>query len=115
MVWRMIRTPEEIEQGLVIARRYIDAQDYALRETALLLLQKYSSIEKEATLVLSAVQKYLDENFIEALQDASPETVLEPLKELRSSISEAYAEYRDLSATIDMLEQKKLLADKPGA
>lgn len=103
----MIRTPEEIERGIVIARKYIDAQDYELREAALFLLQKYSSMEQEAKGVLTAVQKYTDELFIDALKKAPPELALEPLKELRSTIGEEYAEYRDLSSTIRVLEQKQ--------
>lgn len=106
IVRHLLRTPEEIEQGIAIARKYIDAEDYELREAALFLLQKYSSMAREAERVLAAVQKYLDELFIDALKEASPAIVLEPLKALRSTIEEKYAEYGDLSSTIHMLEQK---------
>ncbi|MGB8345753.1 MAG: hypothetical protein WCD86_12775 [Ktedonobacteraceae bacterium] len=107
IVRHLLRTPEEIEQGIVIARKYIDAQDYELREAALFLLQKYSSMEREAERVLAAVQKYLDELFIAALREAPPDIVLGPLKALRATIEAKYAEYGDLSATIQKLEQKK--------
>ena len=106
MLRPMLRTSEEIEQGMAIARKYIDAKDYELREAALFLLQKYSHMEKEAERVLTAVQQYGDELFINALKNAPPEIVLEPLKELRATIEEKYAEYGDLSATIRVLEQK---------
>jgi hypothetical protein len=86
MVRPMLQTPEEIERGIVIARKYLDANDYPLRETALFLLQKYSSMETEAEWVLAAVQKYMDELFIDALKDA---------------------EYGDLSSTIEVLKQKE--------
>ncbi|MGH2510062.1 MAG: hypothetical protein ACRDHZ_22005, partial [Ktedonobacteraceae bacterium] len=82
------------------------AEDYPLREAALFLLQKYSSMEKEAWRVLTSVQKYIDELFIDALKEAPPEIVLEPLRELRFTIDKKYAEYRDLSSTIAILEQK---------
>lgn len=108
MIRRMIQTPEDIERGIAIARKYIDAQNYELREAALFLLQKYSDMEKEAERVLAAVQKYKDELFIDALKEAPPGMVLEPLKELRSTIEEKYAEYGDLSATIRVLEQKSI-------
>jgi hypothetical protein len=106
MARRLIRTPEEIKLGIAIARKYIGAEDYPLREAALFLLQKYSSMETEAERVLTSVQKYGDELFIDALKEASPEIVLEPLKALRSTIEEKYAEYGDLSSTIQTLEQK---------
>lgn len=107
IVRHLLQTPEEIERGIAIARKYIDAEEYVLREAALFLLQKYSSMEREAERVLTAVQKYLDELFIGALKEAPPEVVLEPLKTLRSTIEAKYAEYGDLSSTIQVLEQKK--------
>jgi hypothetical protein len=103
---RMLQTPEEIERGIAIARKYLGANDYDLREGALFLLQKYSTMDQEAERVLVAVQKYKDELFIDALKKAPPEVVLEPLKALRSTIGENYAEYGDLSSTIAVLEQK---------
>jgi hypothetical protein len=112
MVRRMLQTPEEIERGIAIARKYIDAEEYELREAALFLLQKYSSMEREAERVLAAVQKYMDELFIDALKEAPPTVVLEPLKALRSTIEEKYGEYRYLSSTIRVLEQKKREADE---
>lgn len=106
MIRLMLRTPEEIERGIAIARKYIAANDYGLREAALFLLQRYSSMEQEAEGVLVAVQKYTDELFIDALKKAPPGMVLEPLKALRATIAENYAEYGDLSSTIQVLEQK---------
>lgn len=107
MVRPMLQTPEEIERGIAIAREYIDANDYPLREAALFLLQKHSTMEREAEQVLTAVQKYTDELFIDALKEAPPEKVLESLKALRSTIEAKYAEYGDLSSTIEVLEQKE--------
>jgi hypothetical protein len=106
MTWRMLQTPEEIAQGIAIARKYIAADDYEMREGALFLLQRFSTMDLEANLVLAAVQKYKDELFIDALKKAPPEVVLEPLKALRSTIAEKYAEYGDLSSTIAVLERK---------
>lgn len=108
MIRRMLQTPGEIEQGIAIARKYIDAQNYELREAALFLLQKYSDMNKEAEQVLAAVQKYKDELFIDALKEAPPGKVLEPLKELRSTLEEKYAEYGDLSAAIHVLSKKNI-------
>ena len=108
MLNRLLRTPEEIERGIGIARKYIQAEEYYLREAALFLLQRYSSMDVEAKRVLEAVKIYLDELFIDALKKAPPEIVLEPLKALRGSIEEKYAEYGDLSSTIQVLEQKQL-------
>jgi hypothetical protein len=68
MVRRMLQTPGEIEQGIAIARKYIDAEEYELREAALFLLQRYSSMEREAQRVLAAVQKYTDELFEELMR-----------------------------------------------
>ncbi|GHO89140.1 hypothetical protein KSZ_71460 [Dictyobacter formicarum] len=76
------------------------------------MLQRYSSIQFEAERILAVVQIYLDELFIDALKEAPPEVVLEPLKALRSTIDEKYAEYRDLSFTIDKLEQKMRKEDE---
>src|SRR5689334_4234977 len=73
MVRRMLQTPEEIEQGIAIARKYITANDYEVRESALFLLQRFSTMNQEAELVLAAVQKYTDELFIDALKKAPPE------------------------------------------
>lgn len=112
LIRRMLRTPEEIEQGITIARKYIDADDYEVREAALFLLQKYSTMEKEGGRVLTSVQKYKDELFIDALKDAPPEMVLESLKALRSRFPERSAQYEDLTATITVLEQRKNKLDK---
>lgn len=112
MVQPMLQTSEEIEQGIAIARKYIAAKDYELREAALFLLQRYSTMEVEGERVLGAVQKYTDELFIDGLKEASPEMVLEPLKLLRSRFPERSAEYGDLSSTITMLEQKKKEVDE---
>ncbi len=106
MTYQMLQTPEEIEQGIAIARKYIAADDYEMREGALFLLQRFSTMDQEAELVLAAVQKYTDELFIDALKKAPPELVLEPLKALRSTIAARYAEYGDLSSTIAVLERK---------
>jgi hypothetical protein len=107
MVRLMLQTPEEIEQGISIARKYITVNNYRLREAALFLLQTHSTMERETEGVLEAVMQYKDELFIDALKKASPEMVLEPLKELRSRFPERSAEYGDLSSTIHTLEQKK--------
>jgi len=107
MIRHMLQTSEEIKQGITIARKYITAKDYELREAALFLLQKYSTIDREAEQILVSVQKYKDELFIDVLKDASPEMALESLKKLRSTIAENYAEYEDVSFTINVLEQKK--------
>jgi hypothetical protein len=112
MIRHMLQTPEEIERGIALARKYIGAKDYGLREAALFLLQRYSSMDQEAERVLAAVQKYTDELFIDALKKAPPERVLEPLKALRSTIGANYAEYGDLSSTIQVLEQRKHAADE---
>ena len=106
-------TAAQRERGIAIARTYLDARDYRLREAALFFLQKYSSIEREAPGILVAVHKYLDELFIGALKDAPPELVLEPLQQLRSAFAEKYAdftryaEYQDLSSAIEVLEQRR--------
>jgi hypothetical protein len=113
MIRRMLQTPEEIKQGIAIARKYIASKTYGRREGALFLLQKYSTMDEEAEYVLGAVQKYMDELFIDALKKAPPERVLEPLKALRSTFAEKhvqaerYGEYQDLSSTIAALEDKK--------
>ncbi len=114
MVRRMLQTPEEIEQGIAIARKYIDASDYELREAALFLLQKYSTMENEGERVFAVVQRYTDEVFIDALKEAPPELMLEPLKALRSRFPERSAEYGDLSSTIKVLEERKSEADGKG-
>jgi hypothetical protein len=88
MIRRMLQTPQEIEQAITIARNHIGNEEYEIREAALLILQRYSTIEMEAERVLAAVQKYTDETFIYALREAPPEIVLEPLKELRSVMEE---------------------------
>jgi hypothetical protein len=69
------------------------ANDYELREAALFLLQKYSSMDQEGKRVLLAVQKYFDELF----SKVPPDMVLEPLKALRAAIAAHYATYGDLS------------------
>jgi hypothetical protein len=111
MARHLLRSPEEIQRGITVARTYLLSEEYALREASLFLLQKYSSMETEAQLVLDAAQKYLDELFIDALKEAPPEVVLEPLKAIRSSIGKEYAEYKDLSSTIDILEKSSRTSD----
>ena len=103
----LIRTPEEIERGTVIARKYIGAKEYFLRQAALFLLQRYSSMEREAEEILKVVQKYTDELFIDALDEAQPAIVLEPLKALRERFPEKSVEYHDLTNTINALEMKQ--------
>ena len=112
IIRRMLQTPEEIEQGIAIARRYLEAEEYYLREAALFLLQRYSTMEQEGEHVFAAVQKYTDELFISALRSAPPERVLEPLRKLRATMLVGCAEYEDLSRTIRVLEQKQAEADE---
>lgn len=107
MIRPMLRAPEEVERGITIARKHIGAKEYALREAALFLLQKHSTMEKEAERILVAVEQYKDELFIDALTKAPAELVLEPLKALRSSIEARFAAYGDLSSTIKVLEQRE--------
>jgi hypothetical protein len=107
MLNRLIQTPEEVERGIKIARKYIQAEEYYLREAALFLLQRYSSMEEEGKIVLEAVKLYTDELFIDALKKADPEMVLEPLKTLKTSLPERYdGTHHDLASTIHVLEQK---------
>ena len=87
MVGWSIQTPEEIERGIAIARKYIGAKEYRLREAALFLLQRYSTVKEEGERVLAVVHKYYDELFIHALKQAPPDMVLEPLKAPRSEKS----------------------------
>ena len=112
IIRRMLQTPEEIEQGIAIARRYLGADEYYLREAALFLLQRYSTMEQEGERVLAAVQKYTDELFIDALRSAPPERVLEPLRKLRATKQVRTNQYEDLSNTIRVLEQKQVEADE---
>ena len=111
-IQRLLQTPEEIQQGIVIARQYLEADEYELREPALFLLQRYSTMEQEGGRVLAAVQQYTDELFIDALRAAPPERVLEPLRKLRATMPVGCAEYEDLSNTIRVLEQKQAKADE---
>ncbi len=108
----LIQTPEEIEQGIAIARRYLEADDYEVREPALFLLQRYSTMEQEGERVFAAVQKYTDELFIDALKDAPPERMLEPLRKLRATKQVRTNQYEDLSNTIRVLEQKQAKVDE---
>lgn len=82
MVGWSIQTPEEIERGITIARKYIGAKEYRLREAALFLLKRYSTMEREGEQIVAVVQKYYDELFIHALKQAPPDMVLEPFKAL---------------------------------
>ena len=111
-IQRLFQTPEEIEQGIAIARRYLGAEEYYLREAALFLLQRYSTMDKEWGRVLTAVQEYTDELFIGALRSAPPERVLEPLRTLRATIPVRTNQYEDLSRTIQALEQKQSQAEE---
>ena len=112
IIQRMLQTPEEIQQGIAIARQYLGANEYELREAALFLLQRYSTMEQEGGRVFAAVQQYTDELFIDALKDAPPERVLEPLRKLRATMPVGCAEYEDLSRAIRVLEQKQAKADE---
>jgi len=112
MIRPLLQTPEEIQRAILIAHKYIDASDYELREAALFLLQRYSTMEQEAERVLAAVQRYTDELFIDALKKAPLERVLEPLKALRATFPERSAEYGDLSSTIKVLEQRNHEGDE---
>lgn len=109
----LVRTPEDIERGIVLARRYIGAEEYSLRESALFFLQRHSTMELEAERILPVVQIYTDELFIDALEDAPVERVLEPLKSLQDAFAAKYknwsdsAESHDLSVAISVLEQRK--------
>src|SRR5579859_504092 len=79
---RLIRTEREVQVAVRLARRYLLASEYLLRETALGLLLRHSSIEQEEDLLLEAVRLFKDEVFIEALEDAEPTKILPKLKML---------------------------------
>ena len=103
---RLIRTEREVQAAIRLARRYLLASEYPLRETALGLLRRRSSIKQEEDLLLEAVRLYKDEVFIEALRDAEPARVLPKLKMLAGEVERNSTAFDDLSKTIMVLEGK---------
>ena len=103
---RLIRSEREVQAAIRLARRYLLASEYPLRETALELLLRHSSIKQEENLLLKAVRLYKDEAFIEALRDAEPAKVLPELKMLATEIERNSTAFEDLSKTITILENK---------
>jgi hypothetical protein len=103
---RLVRTEREVQAAIRLARRYLLASEYRLRETALRLLRRHSSIKQEEDLLLEAVRLYKDEVFIEALRDAEPAKVLPKLKLLASEVERESTAFDDLSKTITILENK---------
>ena len=103
---RLIRTEREVQATIRLAREYLLAPEYRLRETALRLLRRRSSIKQEEDLLLEAVRMYKDELFFEALEDAEPSRVLPKLKMLASETPRNSTAFDDLSETIATLEQK---------
>ncbi len=103
---RLIRTEREVQAAIRLARKYLLASEYRLRETALELLRRHSSIKQEEDLLLEAVRLYKDELFFEALEDAEPAKILPKLKMLAGEIERQSAEFDDLSKTIAILEGK---------
>lgn len=114
MLRRFPQSSKQIERSIKVARQFIVADDYLLREAALFLLQKYSTMEQEWESVLAAVYKYKDELFIAALRKAPPECVLESLKVLRDRTDVSSYQHDDLSRTIKVLEQKQSEGNRKG-
>jgi hypothetical protein len=111
---RLVRTEREVQAAIRLARRYLLASDYRLRETALGLLRRHSGIKQEEDLLLEAVRLYKDELFIEALEDAEPAKVLPELKMLAGEIDQNSTAFDDLSETIMILEDKLEKTLQPG-
>ncbi len=103
---RLVRTEREVQAAIRLARRYLLASEYRLRETALRLLRRHSSIKQEEDLLLDAVRLYKDELFIEALRDAEPARVLPKLKLLAGEVERHSTAFDDLSKTITILEDR---------
>jgi hypothetical protein len=103
---RLVRTEREIQAAIRLARRYLLASEYRLRETALDLLLRHSTVKQEEDLLLEAVRLYKDELFIEALEDAEPTKILPKLKMLACGIERHSTAFKDLSDTITVLENK---------
>jgi hypothetical protein len=103
---RLVRTEREVQAAIRLARRYLLASEYRLRETALDLLLRHSSVKEEEDLILEAVRLYKDELFIGALEDAEPAKMLPKLKMLARGIERHSTAFEDLSDTIRVLEDK---------
>jgi len=103
---RLVRTEREVQAAIHLARRYLLSPEYRLRETALRVLRRHSSIKQEMDLLLEAVRLYKDELFIEALEDAEPVRVLPKLKVLAGQIERNSTAFDDLSRAITILEDK---------
>jgi hypothetical protein len=103
---RLVRTEREVQAAVRLARRYILAPEYRLRETALRILRRRSNIKQEEDLLLEAVRLYKDEIFIEALRNAEPTRVLPELKMLAGQVTRNSTAFEDLSKTITILEGK---------
>ena len=103
---RLVRTEREVQAAVRLARRYLLASEYRLRETALELLLRHSSLRQEEDLLLEAVRLFKDEVLIDALRDAEPTKVLPELKMLAGEVERRSTAFEDLSKTITILEGK---------
>lgn len=100
---KQVRTAEQKQQALHLARESLLSKHYQSRDVALRALNILSTPAAEEELLLKAYQMYADELVVWALGAASPR-MLPILYELLAEVEPKYAEHRDIAHAIQRMK-----------
>lgn len=102
---RLDLSPGEQQQAVELARQFLLAPNYALREAALAVLLRYSNAVIEEHHLLEAVRLYYDEVFIGELGQASKD-IIPVVRQLQAQFPNNSAEYRDFAYALKQLQER---------
>jgi hypothetical protein len=105
---KQVRTPEERQLVLDLARSQLFSPDAHLREEAVGVFRALSSIAEEEETLLQAAKRYYDMFVLEALAEGTPR-ILPALEEMLAPFLPEYADYaqpRDLRYAIEGIRRR---------
>lgn len=113
---KQVRTAEEHQLVLNLARSQLFSENPHVREEAVGVLRTRSSIAKEEELLLQAARRYYDMFVIEALAEGTP-SILPALEEMLAPFLPKYADYaqpQDLRYAIERIRARMNQAKEEG-
>ena len=100
---KQVRTDEQRQQALALARKYLCSEVYYDRDAALRALSILSTAAAEEELLLTVYHRYHDELVVWALGGAS-RRMLPALQQLLAEVEPKYAEHQDIAHAIERMQ-----------
>ncbi len=108
---KQVRTDEQRQKALTLARKYLCSEVYHHRDAALRALHILSTAAAEEELLLKVYQLYHDELVVWALGAASPQ-MLSVLQQLLAKVEPKYVEHQDIAHAIERMQIRLMLGEE---